>query len=228
MKQHTSVALALSILAGMVLPAMANTVSVPVPSPVTGDPVSTGITVKAGKTYVIRANITIVPAIYKDQPVIDPIYVVQASGGMPLATLDGTPIYDSMTEGSFSPVQNISLTYVPAESGGLYLRLLPTSTGITFNSLSVDVPTINPPTVKVKTKKLLPNGRLTLKGSASGDDAIEKVLVVVNGKSSKAKGTESWSFAAKLKPGKNKVTVTAFDAGGQSSHVTRLTFTVKK
>jgi len=66
---------------------------------------------------------------------------------------------------------------------------------------------------KVTTKKT----KLLIKGTASDDTGISVVSLQIGKKRKVAAGTTAWSFRAKLKPGKNIVTVVATDITGKVS-----------
>ncbi len=89
------------------------------------------------------------------------------------------------------------------------------------------VPKPAAPVVKVSGAKKLTTAKakLTIKGKATG--AVTSVTAKVGKKTVKARGTASWSLKAALKPGKNKITVTAHGPGGDSAPA-RLTVTRKK
>ncbi len=82
----------------------------------------------------------------------------------------------------------------------------------------VPVPAPAVPTVKITGKKNLTTTKpkLTIKGKATGQ--VTSVTYRIGSKpAKKAKGTASWSIQAALKPGKNKLTVTAHGPGGDSA-----------
>ncbi len=59
--------------------------------------------------------------------------------------------------------------------------------------------------------------KLAIKGSATG--VVTRVTYRIGKKSGVATGTAGWKFLAKLKPGRNKITVTAHGPGGDSAPV---------
>ncbi len=73
------------------------------------------------------------------------------------------------------------------------------------------------PVVKISGAKKVTTAKakLTIKGKATGQ--VTSVTAKVGRKTAKAKGTTSWSLKAALKPGKNKITVTAHGPGGDSA-----------
>ncbi len=81
-------------------------------------------------------------------------------------------------------------------------------------------PAPSQPVVKISGAKKVttPKAKLTIKGSATGE--VTSVTYRIGSKPAKAaKGTGSWSIKVALKPGKNKITVTAHGPGGDSTPV---------
>lgn len=79
-------------------------------------------------------------------------------------------------------------------------------------------PAIAPPTVRIKGKKKVTTAKekLTIKGSATG--SVTSVTYRIGKKKAKAaKGLAAWKFKTALKPGKNKITITAHGPGGDSA-----------
>ncbi len=78
-------------------------------------------------------------------------------------------------------------------------------------------PAVVAPAIKITGRKKLTTAKakLTIKGKATGQ--VTSVTYKIGSKPAKrAKGTASWSIQAALKPGKNKITITAHGPGGDS------------
>jgi hypothetical protein len=82
------------------------------------------------------------------------------------------------------------------------------------------------PTVKIsgKAKVTATKSKLAIKGTATG--SVTSVTYMVGKSKGTAKGTTAWNFTAKLKRGKNVVTVTAHGPGGASA-TAKITVTLK-
>ncbi len=79
-------------------------------------------------------------------------------------------------------------------------------------------PRASAPVVKIGGAKKVTTAKakLTIKGKATGE--VTSVTYRIGSKLAKrAKGTASWSIKAALKPGKNKIAVTAHGSGGDSA-----------
>jgi len=86
--------------------------------------------------------------------------------------------------------------------------------------------TAAPPTVTSKSPKTTASASLALKGTAADPSGISQVRFRVGKAAFKtAAGTTSWSFKAKLKPGKNKIEIVAVDALGNVSAAKRVKVT---
>ncbi len=88
------------------------------------------------------------------------------------------------------------------------------------------VPDTTPPHVTVSGKKTrtTSKARITLSGSASDNVAVARVEGKIGGSSYKAaSGTGAWKFSAKLKPGKNKISIRAVDTAGNTSSPVKVT-----
>jgi len=83
------------------------------------------------------------------------------------------------------------------------------------------ISTVNlPPTVTITGKARIKTSRprLTLHGTATDPDGtITGVLVKVGKKSAAAAGTTSWTSKVRLRPGRNRISVTATDSDGGTS-----------
>jgi hypothetical protein len=125
-------------------------------------------------------------------------------------------LFSVTTSGVFTPIGDISAT--PTTLRLRSLAIQPTSFPM---PLSV--------TVKIKGKKKITTTatKLTIKGTASSQAGITKVQYKAGkGGFKTAKGTTTWSFKAKLKPGTNKIQVKAIGGNGVASKVAKATVTV--
>jgi probable HAF family extracellular repeat protein len=81
------------------------------------------------------------------------------------------------------------------------------------------------PVVKPTVKRLsTTRPRVTIRGTATDEGGVQAVQVQVGkGPFRTAQGTTQWSFKAKLRPGKNRITVRAVDGAGNLSRTSTLT-----
>jgi DNA-binding beta-propeller fold protein YncE len=75
-------------------------------------------------------------------------------------------------------------------------------------------------TINGKKKRTVTTAKVTIRGKAkhaNGSPTLKSVSATVGNKTYKVTGTANWQFIAKLKPGKNKITVVATDKAGITS-----------
>lgn len=126
-----------------------------------------------------------------------------------------TQLFSVSTSGAFTLLGDISSS--PASLSLRALAIKPSS-----------LPTPFEVTVKVSGPKKVSTAAssIKIKGTASCNAGISQVQYKLgNGKFKSAKGTKSWSFTARLKPGVNKITVQATGSNGVTSKAAKITVT---
>jgi len=138
------------------------------------------------------------------------------------ATIDGTPYF---TDVNFAdPLRMIDLNLGsidfrwsptdPMNSGDNYMVL----DDLVLSANSRLAPVDAAPTLTTKRKIKTSKGKVTLRGTAADDVAVGQVQYKTKkGGYRSARGTTSWNFKAKLKPGNNKFLVRSVDSVGQVS-----------
>ncbi|MGH8048418.1 MAG: hypothetical protein ACREKL_14340 [Chthoniobacterales bacterium] len=128
--------------------------------------------------------------------------------------LVGTDILDDMGEGAGAA------GFIPPLASGTYAIWLQETGGVavTYTLVFNTIPTPPPPVVKVSGKKVITTtkARVKFKGRVNGFATRVEFRVGTKGAYKLAEGHTTWSLTAKVKHGRNLVSVRAVGIGGQS------------
>jgi sugar lactone lactonase YvrE len=147
--------------------------------------------------------------------------------GAPADGVVGQPDFSTTSSGLNAQKFGLPTSIWVDATGALWVA---DSTNNRILRFSPPKPDTTPPVIKVAGKKKITTTRprLKIKGAASDASGIAEIRYkLATGGFKKAGGTTTWSFVARLRPGKNLIRVFAIDTVGNQSKTVKLRITRK-